>query len=111
MPNIDESNWSKIIGYLETQYECRGFDISEILYQVKALMKTYPDLFSNHAIVEMPLMGEIEGQMVSAQLDRVLIGEREIFFVDYKTNQHVPNQLPEMYQKQMAYYEALLKKK
>ncbi len=111
LPNIDESNWSKIIGYLETQYDCRGFNISEILNQVKKLFKAYPDLFSNHAIVEMPLMGEIEGQMISAQLDRVLIGESDIFFVDYKTNQQVPNQLPEIYQKQMAYYEALLKKK
>ena len=51
--------------------------------------------------------------MVAGQIDRLVVTEREVLVVDYKTNRPPPaglDQVPEIYLRQMATYRAMLQK-
>ncbi len=68
-------------------------------------------LFGPGSRAEVPLVGEVAGQIISAQLDRLLIGSEEILVVDYKTNRPPPkdsSQVPGLYLRQMAAYRTAL---
>ena len=59
----------------------------------------------------MPLVGEINGQIISAQIDRLVIENDRIVIVDYKTNRLPPNdpsKVPKIYLNQMAAYKEAL---
>ena len=60
---------------------------------------------------EVPLIGEINGQIISAQIDRLVIEDDRIIIVDYKTNRLPPgdaSEVPELYLHQMANYKEAL---
>lgn len=71
----------------------------------------FKPLFGPGSRAEVPLVGEVAGQVMSAQLDRLLVGDSEILVVDYKTNRPPPKnvaQVPGIYLRQMAAYRAAL---
>jgi ATP-dependent helicase/nuclease subunit A len=78
----------------------------------------HPDfapIFAAGSRAEVPLVGRISFSgvpfLVSGQLDRLCVGEREVLIVDYKTNRPPPVKLetvPAAYIAQMAAYRALL---
>ena len=116
LPSLNQAMWPKFIPVIVDEFDTDSFEIDEIVQKIKRLIEhpDYQQLFSDRAIAEMLLIGEIDGVKISAQLDRVLITEKEILFIDYKTNRQVPidtTQIPEAYQKQMSYYDQLLSKK
>ncbi|MFI4988804.1 MAG: 3'-5' exonuclease, partial [Alphaproteobacteria bacterium] len=68
-------------------------------------------LFGPGSRAEVPLVGEVNGTVISGQIDRLLVGEAEILIVDYKTNRAPPTAaagVAVLYLKQMAAYRALL---
>ncbi len=75
----------------------------------------HPDfapLFGPGSMAEVPLVGIVGGTVVSGQVDRLLITDEAILFVDYKTNRPPPEALegvPEGYGRQLALYAALLR--
>ena len=71
----------------------------------------FAPIFGPGSRAEAPLAGIVGGRIVSGQVDRLLIGAREILVVDYKSNRPAPESAAEVapaYLAQMAAYRTLL---
>ncbi|MCB9964837.1 MAG: double-strand break repair helicase AddA [Rhodospirillales bacterium] len=86
----------------------------DILVETLRVMRTssFADIFSPQAQAEVPVSGHLpSGQLLSGQIDRLLIGAQEILIIDYKTNRPPPQDsrdIPKAYRAQMqAYRDAL----
>ncbi len=70
-------------------------------------------LFGKGSSGEAPLMGTIKGQKISGRIDRLVIGEKEIWVVDYKSDKDIPisaSSVKSEYRAQLSLYAELLKK-
>ena len=68
-------------------------------------------LFGPGSRAEVPVVGRLGSRVVSAQVDRLLVTEREVLIVDYKTNRPAPRtetEVPAIHLRQMAAYRAVL---
>ena len=82
-------------------------DIAPLVAEVMAVLDddTFAPLFGPHSRAEAPLVGIAGGMVVSGQVDRLAVGEREVLVVDYKTNRPppaTPEQTPAVYLRQMG---------
>jgi len=71
----------------------------------------FAELFGPGSRAEVPLVGRIGDQIVSGQLDRVLVKDDEIWVIDFKTNRPPPRSIsdvPDIYVRQMAIYRTAL---
>jgi len=71
----------------------------------------FAQIFGQNALAEAPIAGEIAGNVVAGQVDRLVVTENEVLIIDYKTNRPPPEKVeavPTVYFKQMAAYRALL---
>ncbi|SEK57877.1 DNA helicase/exodeoxyribonuclease V, subunit A [Sphingomonas palmae] len=72
----------------------------------------FADLFGPDALVEAPISAVLpNGRVVSGTVDRLLIGQRHVRVIDYKTGRQVPRgapDVPDYHLKQMAAYQAAL---
>jgi len=71
----------------------------------------FAPIFGAGSVAEAPMAGVIAGRVISGQVDRLAVGEREVLIVDYKTNRPPPERVeavPQAYLAQMAAYRALL---
>ncbi len=91
---------------------------ASIAEEVMRILETpeFAPLFAPGSHAETPIVGEIDGpkgsEIVSGQVDRLVIRENEILIVDYKTNRPAPQResdVPEGYLRQMAAYRAVLR--
>lgn len=92
-------------------------EIENCIAESLAVIARFPEVFSVHSLAEAPVTGtiEVKGEpfVVSGQIDRLAITDSEIWIVDYKTNRMPPENManiPSAYLRQMAVYQALLKK-
>jgi ATP-dependent helicase/nuclease subunit A len=70
-------------------------------------------LFGPGSQAEVPMVGEIDGQVMSAQLDRLLVTDDTVYVIDYKTNRPPPKKIEDIaviYLKQMAAYRLALQR-
>ena len=70
----------------------------------------FAPLFTPDSLAEAPLAGVVNGRVISGQVDRMAVGEKEVLVVDYKSNRAPPKKgeaVPEAYLKQMAAYRSL----
>ncbi|MGE0650149.1 MAG: double-strand break repair helicase AddA [Alphaproteobacteria bacterium] len=68
-------------------------------------------LFGPDSLAEVPLTGILGGNVVSGQIDRLVVGDSEVRIVDYKTARPVPDDASRVapaYVTQMAFYRATL---
>ncbi len=68
--------------------------------------------FGPHSRAEVPITGRMGNRLISGQIDRLLVTEKEVWILDYKTSHRLPEEesaIPKAYLKQMAAYRALLK--
>lgn len=73
----------------------------------------FAPVFGPASRAEVDIAGDIEGKIVSGQIDRLIIEDGRIFIIDYKTNRPPPADVadtPPAYLAQMAAYRALLQK-
>ncbi|SCA56451.1 ATP-dependent nuclease subunit A [Candidatus Terasakiella magnetica] len=71
----------------------------------------FSDVFGEGSQAEVPIVGEVHGRVISAQVDRLLVRSDEIIVVDYKTNRPPPRsvkKVPTIYINQMKAYRAAL---
>ncbi len=83
--------------------------------QVLALISEprFSAVFTAGSRAEVPIVGRLEGRLVSGQIDRLVVTPAEILIVDYKTNHAPPatqEQAPQGYVRQLALYRAVLGK-
>ena len=74
------------------------------------------ELFGPESQAEVPVIGLVSGragaQVISGQIDRLLVSGDKVRIVDFKTNRPVPrdqNEVPPTYLRQLAAYAAVLK--
>ncbi len=89
---------------------------AEIAEETLTLL-SHPDfaaVFGSGSVAEVPVAGVLEdGRIVSGQIDRLLVTDREIMIIDFKTNRPPPvrpEDVPVIYIKQMNSYAAILAK-
>ena len=71
----------------------------------------FAPVFAPGSRAEVPIVGRLEGQLVSGQIDRLVVTPAEILIVDYKTNHTPPGtagEAPQGYVRQLALYRAVL---
>ena len=72
----------------------------------------FAPLFGPGSMAEVPLTGVIGGQVVTGQVDRLLVAGRNVTVLDYKTNRPPPEREADVapaYLRQMAAYRAVLR--
>jgi ATP-dependent helicase/nuclease subunit A len=70
-------------------------------------------VFAPGSRAEVPIVGRLDGRLVSGQIDRLVVTPAEILIVDYKTNHAPPAkaaEAPAGYVRQLALYRAVLGK-
>ena len=70
-------------------------------------------LFGPGGRAEVPLSGEIDGQFIAGQIDRLCVGADEVIVLDYKSDRPAPRDIgdvPPAYLRQIAAYRALLRR-
>lgn len=85
---------------------------------INELMHLYNDprfgfIFGPQSFAEVPLAGEVNGRIVSAQIDRLYVGDDKIMIVDFKTNRPAASQIndvPTQYVRQLQIYRQLVEK-
>tara|TARA_R110001592_G_scaffold29350_9_gene106588 strand:- start:1081 stop:4653 length:3573 start_codon:yes stop_codon:yes gene_type:complete len=74
----------------------------------------YRSFFKEGSMAEVPLSGLMpDNRIISGQIDRLVIEERDIWILDYKTNRPPPkdaNNIPAIYRKQMIAYRDAIQK-
>lgn len=73
----------------------------------------FAPLFSATSKAEVPIMGEVNGKIISGQIDRLVVLDNEVWIVDFKTNRpaaNSPEEVQAVYIKQLAAYKALLER-
>lgn len=93
------------------------FSPKEIQYLVKQVLQIIEHpllhaLFDTESLVEQPLVGTVNGVVVTGQIDRMRILPDQILLCDFKSGRKIPDQpenVPVIYLKQMSAYWALLK--
>ncbi|MDA9918603.1 PD-(D/E)XK nuclease family protein, partial [Erythrobacter sp.] len=71
----------------------------------------FDDIFSPNALPEVPLTATVGGTVIAGTADRLLIGDKTVTVVDFKTNRRPPlsvDAIPAATLKQMAAYTAAL---
>jgi ATP-dependent helicase/nuclease subunit A len=91
---------------------------AEIAAEVLAAIATpdFADLFGPHSMAEVPVIGTIAGpdgpEVVSGQVDRLVVRDDGIMVLDYKTSRpppETPDRVAPAYLRQMAAYRAVLR--
>ena len=75
--------------------------------------KEYEAIFGADSRAEVPVFGEVDGKIISGQIDRLVIQKDKITVVDFKTNRPASKTLaetPNVYKKQLKTYETLVRK-
>jgi ATP-dependent helicase/nuclease subunit A len=111
LPNLPESRReAAALAYLSQPGHGIGEEIAQDIARETFAVIQHADfapLFGPGSIAEVPLTGLVKGQLVSGQVDRLLITPDTIWIIDYKTNRpppRDPNAVPDVYIKQMQAY-------
>lgn len=84
--------------------------INEVLNLLN--ISEYADIFGASSRAEVPVMGVVDGKIISAQLDRLVILPNKVIIVDFKTNRPAAPTLettPSAYIKQLTAYVELVR--
>ncbi len=71
----------------------------------------FAGIFGPGSRAEVPVMGLVNGKIISGQIDRLAVNEKEVLIVDFKTNRpaaETPAEIPLVYLKQLESYKSLL---
>ncbi len=75
--------------------------------------KKYGSLFGPNSKAEVPIMGLVDGKIISAVIDRLVVEKDRVLIIDFKTNRPAaatPEDVPAVYIKQLKAYGELLEK-
>ncbi len=86
-----------------------------ILHEVLHLLENpaFEKVFGVGSKAEVPLMGQVDGKIVSAQIDRLVVRDDEVLIIDFKTNRPAAktiDDVPQIYKKQLAAYKQLVER-
>ncbi len=110
---VDESlRYDAIITFLKKELPLFPYEeYDKIAYEVSNLCDKFPDLFSKESLSEVPIVGKIDGDIISSKIDKLIVKDNEVIIVDYKTNRKTPQSLqdvPKLYISQLKTYKKLV---
>ena len=68
----------------------------------------FGSVFAPGSRAEVPLVGRIGDRVIAGVVDRLVVSDTEVLVVDFKTNRRPPEQIPDLYIRQMAAYRLAL---
>ena len=71
----------------------------------------FAEMFGANSKAEVPIMGVVDGRIVSAQVDRLAVFDDKVVVIDFKTNRPAAKTLadvPSIYVRQLEAYRKLL---
>ena len=110
---VEERNEIADIYLSNLFYTLTDEEKDNIKNDVLNILKKYHEYFNNTSKSEVPIVGEINGKIISGQIDRLIIKDDEIIIIDYKStikNYEDQNDLPKEYIKQLELYKELISK-
>ena len=117
LPEVEAQNREKAtMEYLQKfGSDLAASEQQRICKEVLALVENpdFAPLFGENSKAEVPVMGEVEGKIISGKIDRLAILPDKVMIVDFKTNRPAAQtvaQVPESYVRQLAAYRALVEK-
>jgi ATP-dependent helicase/nuclease subunit A len=115
LPSGGENQESLVVEYLnQNAGDMSVAQRQQIQDEVLGLIK-HPDfaaIFGKDSRAEVPIMGEIDGKIISAQIDRLVDLPGKVLVIDFKTNRPAATSLqttPPVYIKQLTTYAELLR--
>jgi ATP-dependent helicase/nuclease subunit A len=116
LPGIESAKQSDTAAAFAALY---GSDLSpsireSVVHETLAILNhpEFKDIFGPGSMAEIPITGLVNGRALSGQIDRLLVTDKEIWIIDYKTNRPPPidtSNVPEIYKRQMLAYGAALR--
>ena len=114
LPNINKDRQLQTIKDFLAQKatEFNEIEVEKICCEIAFLLnnKEFGKVFGANSKAEVPIMGEIDGKIISGQIDRLIIDDNQVIIVDYKTNKNVPDKVPSVYVSQLRAYKKLIQK-
>ncbi len=116
LPKIDRNNWQNVINiYKNNMGNFSQNEILEITNLVFGILgnDNLKQFFSKKSSSEVNIVGEVDGNIVSGRIDRMVELDDKILILDYKnTSKNYKNsdELPKEYLKQLELYKKLIEK-
>ena len=117
LPDVKQGDLSSVI---KAFLRANASDLPEnqhdvILHEVLNLLQNpdFEKVFGDGSKAEVPLMGMVDGKIISAQIDRLVVRDDEVLIIDFKTNRPAAktiDDVPVIYKKQLAAYKQLVEK-
>ena len=121
LPDQPESKWSEVgRRFLASPlHELNPEQIEGLLQETLSVLKhsDYRDLFGENSQAEVPVVGLVRRdggvEVISGQVDRLVISGKKVKIIDYKTNRPPPQSVDKVhraYLRQMAAYRVVFRK-
>lgn len=115
IPSVAQENRQDTITSFLATTNLKDYDKKKIASDIFKLFsdEKFAVLFGANSREEVPIMGEVDGKIISAQIDRLVVEEDRIMVVDFKTNRPAATyeeDIPKQYVKQLKMYKTLLEK-
>jgi len=117
LPNSEGQDREKIANYyLENSFnELNKTEKEKIKNNVLNILNNEPFkyFFTETSKAEVPIVGEIDGNIISGTIDRLVIEENKIIIIDYKNTEKLPkaeNDIPINYREQLKLYKQIIEK-
>jgi len=108
LPDSPRDEWDDIIDiYLKNKNNTQ--EIKRVVLKILNDEK-FNFLFSKDSKAEVPIFGNLDGDIISGRIDRLAIIDNTIYVVDYKNTNTLPDFPPKNYIKQLELYKKLLTK-
>lgn len=120
LPDVDvDARAEKGTDFLNKQASDLNADIqSSILNEVIAILNhpEFSEFFGEGSMAEVPVTGVVDNStgrpdIISGQIDRLLVQDNEVWIVDFKSNRPPPrdiDKVPNVYKKQLKAYKTLI---
>ena len=110
LPDLQKGEWHKKgMNFLkQVAPEYCDLEKENLVQSAVAVLETYPEFFGENSKAEIPLAANLNGYRLEGVVDRLVVAEKEVIAVDYKTNAQIPEIIPADYQKQMQFYKKAL---
>ena len=115
MPDVHSADKAQIIDEFlrKNAPELTSAQAGRIREEILTLLNNpqFGSLFGPGSKAEVPVIGEADGKIISAQVDRLVVTENKVMIVDFKTNRpaaKTPADVPPVYVKQLRAYRDLL---
>jgi len=115
LPNEDADRTRIIKSYLQKNApDFSKAEQEQICREITNLLEKEEcrQIFGEDSRAEVPIIGEADGKIISAQIDRLVVKKDKVIIVDFKTNRpakKTPEETPEAYINQLKTYEKLLR--